>query len=57
MEYKPSAPIANPIEQTGTDYLQTHRIADLFYNLSASLVYNKPGLENISSNFYSIGDI
>lgn len=44
MDIKPSAPVANPIEQTAADYLQTHRIHDLFHNLSATLVYNKPGL-------------
>jgi hypothetical protein len=43
MADKPSAPVANPIEQTANDYLQTHHIPDLFHNLSASLVYNKPG--------------
>ncbi|CAF0754338.1 unnamed protein product [Adineta ricciae] len=42
MANKPSAPVMNPIEQSGTDYLQMHRIYDLFHNLSASLVYNKP---------------
>ncbi|CAF0725965.1 unnamed protein product [Adineta steineri] len=42
MAHKASAPVANPIEQTGADYLQTHRIPELFHNLSASLVYNKP---------------
>ena len=45
MEPKPSAPMANPIEESGTDYLQTHHIPDLFHNLSASLVYNRPGME------------
>ena len=45
MANKPSAPVMNPIEQSGTDYLQMHRIYDLFHNLSASLVYNKPGNE------------
>jgi hypothetical protein len=44
MNFEPSAPVANPIEQSGTDYLQRHHIPDLFHNLSASLVYNKPGL-------------
>jgi hypothetical protein len=43
MDNEPSAPLGNPIEQTATDYLQTHHIPDLFHNLSASLVYNKPG--------------
>ena len=43
MAYTPSAPVANPIEENGTDYLQTHRINELFQNLSASLVYHKPG--------------
>ncbi len=43
MDNNPSAPVANPVEQTGTDYLQAHRIPDLFHNLSASLVYNRPG--------------
>ncbi|UJR31716.1 hypothetical protein I4U23_019196 [Adineta vaga] len=42
MANKPSAPVMNPIEQSGADYLQTHRIPDLFHNLSAALVYNKP---------------
>ncbi len=50
MDNEPNAPVANPIEQTATDYLQKHRIPDLFHNLSACLVYNKPGsLEKISS--------
>ena len=43
MEPRASAPVANPIEENGTDYLRTHRIADLFQNLSASLVYHRPG--------------
>ena len=46
MSFEPSAPVANPIEQSGSDYLQTHRIGDLFHNLSASLVYNRPGRNN-----------
>mgnify|MGYP002378487456 CR=1 FL=1 len=44
MEYNTNTPFNNPIEQNGTDYLKQHRIADLFQNLSAALVYNKPGL-------------
>ncbi|CAF1306521.1 unnamed protein product, partial [Didymodactylos carnosus] len=32
----------NQLEQTAADYLRTHRIHDLFNNISASLVYNKP---------------
>ena len=51
MANKPSAPVMNPIEQSGTDYLQMHRIYDLFHNLSASLVYNKPGNEKKTQLF------
>lgn len=43
MDFHPSAPMANPIEETASDYLRMHRIPELFHNLSASLVYNKPG--------------
>ena len=46
MAFEPSAPTGNSIEQSGSDYLQMHRIGDLFHNLSASLVYNKPGINN-----------
>ncbi|CAF0802386.1 unnamed protein product [Rotaria sordida] len=42
MDNYPSAPNANPIEETATDYLQMHRIPELFHNLSASIVYNRP---------------
>ncbi|CAF1421367.1 unnamed protein product [Rotaria magnacalcarata] len=42
MDNHPSAPIANPIEETANDYLQIHRIHELFHNLSASMVYNRP---------------
>ncbi|CAF2973461.1 unnamed protein product [Rotaria sp. Silwood2] len=42
MDNHPNAPIANPIEETATDYLKIHHIPELFHNLSASLVYNKP---------------
>ncbi|CAF3595829.1 unnamed protein product [Rotaria socialis] len=42
MNNHPSAPIANPIEETANDYLQMHRIHELFHNLSASMVYNRP---------------
>lgn len=43
MDAHPSAPAVNPIEETATDYLKIHRIPELFHNLSASMVYNRPG--------------
>ena len=43
MDQTTSPSVENPIEESATEYLRTHRIPDLFQNLSASLVYNRPG--------------
>lgn len=43
MDTDSNIPVTNPIEETANDYLQMHRIPELFHNLSASLVYNRPG--------------
>ena len=43
MDNGATASVVNSVEQTATDYLEMHRISELFHNLSASLVYNRPG--------------
>ena len=51
MDQNATTSVENPVEESATDYLRTHRIPDLFQNLSASLVYNRPGKELFLSDF------